>query len=507
MPARRADPQPRLIAAGATGDPFELTLYLKPPGRARAPPGSEIDLDDLTRRTVTREELEAERQSAFAEPIAALRRFAELTGLDFIDIDPLRCQVHIRVPAAIVERVLGIRMGLVEHFGALFRCPLQPLEIPPPLAAFVQAIVGLDERPYVRKLRSMVGGGTGTGLTPAAIAALYGLAAPRRGAGECIAIIEPAGGYKPEDLAAACQAMNVPVPAIVDVAVHGGRNNFGQNAQFDEEVSLDVQVAAGVAPAARIAVYFTTNTERGLADAVAAAVHDKVNRPSVVVMTWGEAEGLFPKQARIAMDSALADAVKLSVTVVAAAGDDFATEQMNDGKAHVDYPASSPYVLGCGGTTITLDGAGSAIASEVVWNDGFTGTGGGISDLYQVPGFQKSVTLPNSSNDGGKRRGVPDVAATAAAFNGYRVMLNGTPVVASGTSAVVALANAERGKPLGFLNTRLYQQATLLHPIASGNNIQNGTTIGYQAGPAWSACTGLGVPKGADLIRALTAVA
>jgi kumamolisin len=241
-------------------------------------------------------------------------------------------------------------------------------------------------------------------------------------------------------------------------------------------------------------------------------VHDKVNRPSVVVITWGEAESLFPRQARLAMDGALADAVKLGVTVVAAAGDFLAPDQVNDGKAHVDYPASSPYVLGCGGTAITLDAAGAAITAEAVWNDGFAGTGGGVSDLYLVPAFQKGVPVPTSVNGSRKGRGVPDVAAAAAPLNGYRVILNGQPIVTSGTSAAaplwaaaVALANAERGKPLGFLNTRLYQQAAALHPIASGHNRPQGTQLGYPARGTWSACTGLGVPRGADLLRALTA--
>ena len=497
-------------------EPFELTIYLRPPGRPwLRRPGSGPDLDDLTGETVTREQLEAERAAAFAAPIAVLRRFAQATGLDFVDIDPLRCQVHVRIPAEIVERVLGVQIGLVEHLGARFRCPLGPLTVPPAIASLVQAIVGLDERPHVRKLRPMVGAAGGDGLLPSAIAGLYGLTAPRNGAGQCVAIIEPAGGYSADDLKAACQAMNVPVPEVVDVSVDHGHNDFGQNAQFDQEVGLDIQVVAGVAPAARIAIYFTTNSERGLADAVAAAVHDKVNRPSVVLMTWGEAESAFPRQARIAMDSVLADAAKLGVTVVAAAGDFLATDQVNDGKAHVDYPASSPYVLGCGGTAITLDASGASIAAEAVWNDGVTGTGGGISDLYLVPAFQHGIALPPSANgDGRKGRGVPDVAAAAAAVNGYRVVIGGATIVASGTSAVaplwgasIALANAERGKPLGFLNTRLYQQPPLLRPITEGNNIQSGTALGYPAAAGWSACTGLGVPKGADLIRALTAIA
>ena len=165
------------------GSPYELTLYLKPPGRRLRRPGSAADLASLTSETVSRDDLEARREAAFALPILALRRFGELTGLDLIEIDPLRCQVHVRIPAQLVERVLGVRMALAEHVGRHFRCPASPLVIPEAIAKFVQSVVGLDERPRVRKLRPMAGAavaGAG-GLTPAAIAALYGIAGPRRG--------------------------------------------------------------------------------------------------------------------------------------------------------------------------------------------------------------------------------------------------------------------------------------------------------------------------------------
>jgi kumamolisin len=303
------------------------------------------------------------------------------------------------------------------------------------------------------------------------------------------------------------------VPVISDVNV-GGRNALGANAQFDKEVALDLQVIAGVAPEARIVVYFTETSEAGLVAGVVKAVHDDNNRPNVIVVTWGEPETYWlsrAPEARKGLDAALQDAIRLGITVVATAGDDLATERMNDGHAHVNYPGSSPYVLGCGGTLMTLDGAGTAITDEVVWNEGMRGTGGGISDIYAVPSFQSNATLPASLNDGKRRRGVPDVAAAAAETNGYRIVLGGSETVASGTSAVaplwgafIALLNEQRGEPLGFVNPRLYQNPALLRPIISGNNMAQG--VGYQAGPGWNACTGLGVPIGPALIAALTAV-
>jgi kumamolisin len=213
------------------------------------------------------------------------------------------------------------------------------------------------------------------------------------------------------------------------------------------------------------------------------------------------------------MDAVLGDAARLGITVVAATGDGLATDGLMDGRAHVDYPASSPYVLACGGTRANLTDDRRAIASEVVWNDGVSGTGGGISDVYPVPAYQAGVTLPASVNDGARRRGVPDLALSAAPTPGYRIIVRGTPVVAGGTSAAaplfggfLALVNEQRGRSVGLINDVLYQQPALFRPVTAGDNKPFGSEIGYEAGMTWCACTGLGTPIGAAIIRTLTAI-
>jgi len=308
--------------------------------------------------------------------------------------------------------------------------------------------------------------------------------------------------------------MGIPPPQIVDVDVGNGRNRPGLNARADAEVALDIQVVAAVAPEARILVYFTELSEPGLVAGVSRAVHGP-ERPSVIIITWGEPETVWPAESRLGLDPVLQDAVRLGITVVATAGDDLAWEHMDGNKVYVNYPASSPYVLACGGTRISLDPERSSIVDEVVWNDrGLRGTGGGISEKYIEPSFQRGAHVPGSLNDGKSGRGVPDVAAAAAPTNGYRIFVNGKAVVASGTSAVapllgafIALLNAERGRALGFINDRLYEAPELFKPITSGDNVDVESGLGYTAGPGWSACTGLGSPKGDALIATLTAVA
>jgi kumamolisin len=495
-------------------EPLILTVYLRHRRPVRRRPGSAIDLAELTAR-VTLKELKAERRRVLKGSVEQVRRFAKQRGMTVKAVDFLGRSVTLRAKAADAERTFLTRLLWVDDAGDRRYYPRREPRLPRQLARIAHAVLGLDSRkPQLSRLRANASTDDGSGILPSEIARLYGLTTPGRGAGRCIAIIEPAGGYKSVDVAKACEAMRIPPPQIVDIDVGSGRNRPGTNARADAEVALDIQVVAGVAPEARIAVYFTELSEPGLVAGVSKAVHGS-ERPDVIIITWGEPETSWPRESRSGLDAVLQDAVRLGITVVATAGDDLARERMNGEKVYVNYPASSPYVLGCGGTRITLDPARVAIVDEVVWNDnGERGTGGGISEEYVVPAFQTGAHLPGSLNDGKPGRGVPDVAAAAAPKNGYRIFVNGDALVASGTSAVaplwgafIALLNAGRGKALGFVNDRFYQAPNLLRPITSGDNKDAVSGLGYDAGPGWNACTGLGSPNGAAIIAALTAVA
>jgi kumamolisin len=491
-----------------------FTFYLRHRQPVRRRPGSAIDLAELAKR-VTREELAAERERILKRPIEQISRFARRQRMRLMAVDIAARCVTLAAKASDVERVFATRLIASDHAGVKRHHPGGKVRIPDQLARIVHTVVGLDTRPPRGEgLRHHAVAAGGNGLRPSEMARLYGLTTPGGGAGQCIAIIEPAGGYDPNDVARACAAMRLPTPQMTDVNVGTGHNAPGVDGRADEEVALDIQVVAGVAPQARIVVYFTELSEPGLVAGLHEAVHGP-QHPNVIVMTWGEPEVFWPKEARLALDVLLQDAFRLGITVLATAGDDLARERMDGGKVYVNYPASSPYVLGCGGTQIQLDPSQTAIADEVVWNDlGRRGTGGGISEIYSVPAFQTGANVPGSLNDGKPGRGVPDVAAAAAQVNGYLIFLRGAEVVASGTSAVaplwgafVALLNEQRGASLGFLNDRLYQSPDLLKVITSGDNIDAETGLGYAAGTGWSACTGLGSPKGPAIIAALTAVA
>jgi kumamolisin len=184
-------------------------------------------------------------------------------------------------------------------------------------------------------------------------------------------------------------------------------------------------------------VYFAPNTVQGFVDAVTRAVHDQQNRPSVISIRWGTAELNWTDQGLAAMNTAFKDAAQLNVTVLAASGDDLATDGESDGRAHTDFPSSSRFVIGCGGTVI--DTNGGSITSEKVWNHNGSGTGGGISDKFDLPGYQAKANIPKSVNDEKVRRGVPDIAGDADPASGFSVVVGGIGGTIGGTSAVAPL--------------------------------------------------------------------
>jgi len=291
-----------------------------------------------------------------------------------------------------------------------------------------------------------------------------------------------------------------------------GANNHpaGDPNSADGEVMLDIEVAATIAPKARIAVYFAPNTDRGFLDAITTAVHDAIRTPSVISISWGGPESSWTPQAMQSFDQAFQEAAALGVTICCASGDNGSADMAQnwDGKAHVDFPASSPSVLSCGGTH--LDAAAGSVTGEVVWNDLPTGGagGGGVSDAFALPAWQARSHVPPSANPGSRvGRGVPDVCGDASPRSGYIVRVDGQQTVIGGTSAVaplwaglIALMNQHFGHPVGYLNPVIYglpPSAGAFRDITAGNN---GV---YSAGVGWDACTGLGSPDGAKLMAAL----
>ena len=204
-----------------------------------------------------------------------------------------------------------------------------------------------------------------------------------------------------------------------------------------------------------------------------------------------------------AFNQAFQTAAALGVTVCCASGDDGSSDGVNDGQNHVDFPASSPFALACGGTRVVA--SGTSISGETVWNDGPNGgsTGGGVSGAFPLPSWQAGAHVPPAPKPGGGR-GVPDVSGDADPVTGYRVRVDGSEAVIGGTSAVaplwaglIALVNQHKGHSVGYINPRLYGNAGAFRDITNGNN------GAFHAAVGWDPCTGLGTPDGTKVQNAL----
>lgn len=452
----------------------------------------------------------ASRYGADPASVKLVRAFAKEFGLTAEPLGkPGPCTLHLSGSAAAMQKAFGCSLKLHTTASGTYRVREGALCIPQELDGHILAVLGLDNRPQARPhFRVSKPHAVNTSYTPVQVGALYGFPATATASGQTIGIIELGGGYRSADLTAYFKTLGLPAPVVTAVSVDGGKNTPGNANGADAEVMLDIEVSAAVASGAKIAVYFVPNTDQGFFDAVSTAVHDSVNKPSVISISWGGPESSWTAQAITALDGACQAAAALGVTITVACGDNGSTDGVTGGGNNVDFPASSPHVLACGGTTLV--GSGSTITSEVVWNElaiGEGATGGGVSAVFPLPVWQQSAGVPPPPAAGGGR-GVPDVAGDADPSTGYVIRVDSQTMTIGGTSAVaplwaglIALANQQNGAAAGFINPTIYAAAAkkAFRDITQGNN------GGFSAGPGWDACSGQGSPIGSAVINALGA--
>ncbi len=493
---------------------FEVTVRLRaqPSAASAVPDAGQGDQLPAERHYLSREAFAAAHGAAKAD-LAKVAAFAAANDLVVVASSAARRSVVLSGTAAAFGTAFGTTLHHYDHDGGTYRGRTGSLSVPADLAGIVEGVFGLDDRPQSQPHfqrfdveGAAVARATGASFTPPQLAKLYKFPAGLDGHGQCIGLIELGGGFKPADITAYFTGLGLPVPTVKAIAVDGGRNHPTNANSADGEVMLDIEVAAAIAPKAVIAVYFAPNTSQGFLDAITTAVHDSVNKPSVISISWGGPESTWTGQAMTQYDQAFQAAAAMGVTICCAAGDSGSSDGVADGQPHVDFPASSPFALGCGGTKLTATGA--VIDTEVVWNANPTksATGGGVSGFFALPTYQTKAHVPTGA--GGKPgRGVPDVAGDADPASGYEVRVDGQNLVIGGTSAVaplwaglIALMNQKLGHPVGFLNPLLYGSLAgrgLFNDIVSGNNGS------FKAAVGWDACTGWGSPIGDKLLKAL----
>ena len=409
------------------------------------------------------------------------------------------------------NNAFGVNLKNVTANGRSYLSYNGSITLPSILDGVVIGVIGLDNSLVLS--RSIVSSDSASGsvpYTPQQISQAYQFP-DGTGTGTCIGIIELGGGYTQENLISTFSLIGAPVPSVTAVSISPGLNN-PLDITNSAEVMLDIYAAGGFAPGANLAMYFAVNSFSGFFNSVNAAIHDTVNAPSVISISWGEYEEYWGSTYRNLIDGVFLQAATMGITIIVASGD--YGSQASGGFINnytVQYPASSPYVLTCGGTAMVIDANGN-ISSEVVWNYGSNGTGGGVSASYSVPPYQtglKATTYPSGLAATLTGRGIPDVSGQAVGYQFYYGANNSPYPSASGTSAVapmyaglIAIINQLTNRRAGFINHTLYNSTLGFNDITSGNNACP-ANAGYSATIGWDACTGLGSPIGLVLFTLL----
>ncbi len=453
---------------------------------------------------VTRDEFELQ----FVVPperYQLVEEFALFNNMCVIETNKMRRSITLRAKVTDIERAFRVvLLNYQDNRGNIFYAREGQINVPVELVDITEGIMGLDNRPTSRTSTISLSNSSSCrknskGYTPVEVAEAYCFPKGADGLGECIGIIELGGGYKKEDMDTYFSALSLKVPDISWISVNRAFNAPTRPESYDKEVAMNIQVAGAIAPGAKIIVYFAPNTEKGFFDAIATAIHDNVNRPSVISISWGAPEMSFTPRSLASYNEAFKIAALLGVTICAAAGNLGVRNGMTDGRYHVDFPASSPYVLSCGGTTLLINNG--IIVSETAWEESEEwGSGGGISEYFLRPGYQDQTNIPLSKNISAFcGRGLPDVAANANPQTGYKVFVHGSYMIVGGTSSVaplyaglITLCNQMQGTKYGFLNPALYAGKYKYRNIHRGTSIPGFRPI-YKPAIHWNTCTGFGV--------------
>lgn len=510
---------------------MEVTLGVK--RKADLPGLSALDsVKPRERKYMTHEELASGYGSA-PDSVERIKSFAASHHLEVVRDEPIAARMILGGTVAEMSDAFGVTLfDYRDPKLGQFHARTGKVSLPKTVAEDITGVFGFNNQRHLRRRRQVAF--TGLAAAPAArnrrwfipteLAQVYDFPSSDA-SGQCIALLEFGGGVETDGLATYFGKIGAPQPNVSVIALDGVTVDPGADPGSTGEVMLDIEVAGALAPSASLAVYFSTFDEKGLIDALSAMISDTTHKPSVASISWGWDENQ-PFQNDIVWSPAAIEhvnhsflaAAQLGITVCVSAGDDGSEALVLDGRAHVNFPATSPYVLAVGGTSLTarqVAGGGGPAIRETVWNDGArSGTGGGVSDYTARPAWQDGVTPPSINPGHFAGRAIPDVAANADPATGYLTLSGGQFGIVGGTSAsaplwasLVARINSALGARAGNFNALLYQRygpAGVLRAVTEGDNDTEGLLNGqFAAGPGWNACTGWGAPDGAKLLAAM----
>lgn len=461
--------------------------------------------------------------------LAAVQAFAAGQGLTVVEVSADRCAVEVSGSLAAFSRVCGLNFVTFDSAAGPHRSHDGPIRIPQDLRGIIEDVIGFDDRPVLRPSVAFSGPSKLTHTDPRTIADFYQFPPDATGAGQCIGVLEFGGGFYQSDLETYFRLRGLSVPRITLVELEGQSNRPADPATVLDcaeyygnlppgsgnpcacnpnspaypgtaECSMDLQLLGTLVPDALLAVYMAPGTARGLYSAFSRAIADQQLAPSVINCSWGWCENQTSRQSMLSIDRLLRRAALKGVTVCASSGD-FGNGAFLCGKPAGHFPATSPHVLACGGSSVPPDLSRETTWYEIMGKVTLSG-GGGFSQVFPLPEWQKTAGV----GSGQTGRGFPDVAARADVHTGYDVVITGLDIPLGGTSAaapmwaaLAARINQILGRPIGFFTSLLYTK-----PFASATRKITRSGGGPCVPlPGWDCCTGLGSPVGAGLLAAL----
>jgi kumamolisin len=474
----------------------------------------------------------------FGAPAGARRRvlaYLHGVGATAVKVDATGLFVAATLSAATAQRLFATSLAQYKTTrGAPFTAPSGSPAVPAALRGLVTGVIGLDTRPVVNPPKRFHGSraiahsaaqpasgyfpatGAPSGCAPAVATGSFTPnqyltayqydplhAANVTGQGERVALIE-IDGFKSSDIRAFANCFGLRVPQITSFG-------FGLKKALKPggEATLDIEVLDAAAPGLKeIDVYESGSNETTALLALTSPLQNKRFKPQVISASLGLCEafvyGAVGRSGVLAAEGALEEAAASGISFLDSSGDSGSADCLqNDGtpfhKVEVNYPASSWWVTGVGGTNLFLN-PDNTINGQVVWNDtnvqaGSAG-GGGPSRLFVRPSYQKGTVARN-------RREVPDVSMLADVAPGYAIFCSArpdcinsqnsnpwqgvggtsaaTPLLAGGFALVDQELRMHKRQDLGLANPLLYRLGR--SPLVSGGVFSDVLSIGNDVGP------------------------
>lgn len=516
-------------------EPVTVTLALSGPKL----PGP----DEFVGQTMTFKELKVE-FGAKEEDVKYVEKYLVKQELNVQEVSLVTRSMCVSGTAKAMKKVFEVDDCAIYHSPtqAAHRSRQGKIHIPKELEGLVTGVFGLDQQrvahPWSGAPVSPCYRIASSPLGPKDIEELYNFPAGD-GEGQSIAIAEFGGCCLGNDVIAYCNNFRLPNPypyvhviqvddapyTLQDILAIPDPTPRRDALEESAEVTMDAEIIAGLCPKANISIYFSTFDERGWVDLLDRVITaDPI--PVALSISWGSAEDdkddKWSSMGIDAINDRLNLARLLGITTCVSSGDDGCMCGVDDRKAHVSFPSSSPYVLAVGGTMLEQSG------EEVAWWDdpypgrGEGATGGGVSTVNRRPAWQnvQVASINQTTFDG---RVVPDVSALAGRpyYDLWILNLPWPGGKTSGSAPVWAAlmaritASLPPNKPQRFLTPLLYKGLAngktvgeaSCRDIISGSNACPGAGLkGYQSGPGFDAVTGWGVPDGMELLNCLKVI-